>query len=248
MRIKQMYVSQAVSFFKQKLLEKYNLISYRDRKKPVIFNGLYTPSDYHKLIKHKSHKTVIWCGTDAMRIKKHHHLLKKAGTVRHIAKSTFISKTLDKYNIKHIILPITPSSLSKNYKEKGECIYSYTGNNRLFYGGNLIDQIKGKVKYKIIEAARSTFTSDKVYEIYEKCFMGLRLTKHDGLPNTVLEMGLMGRSCVHNGNIPNALPYTNLQSIIDHINDEYKRRHENSEDLVDKVYEFLNIGEEWLNI
>ena len=54
--------------------------------------------------------------------------------------------------------------------------------------------------------------------------MGLRLTNIDGLPNTVLEMGLMGRHCIHNGNTPNSLNYKSVEDIINHINNEYNNR------------------------
>lgn len=245
--INQMCVSPNVIFFKDKLLKKYGLKDYSDVNSPCVFNGLYTPNDYMKLINHKSDKTIVWCGTDATLLNK--NLLKKAGEVRHIAKSKFISETLTKNNIPHILLPITPTTPVKNYKgKKGENIYFYKGNDRDRYGGRLVDEIKKHTKYNIIEANHKTYNPNDLEKIYESCFIGLRLTKHDGLPNTVLEMGLMGRNCVHNGNTPNSLNYSGVDDIIKHINNEYAKRDENSEKVVDGVYDFLNIDNEWLKI
>lgn len=247
--IEQLCISNSVIFFKEKLLKKYNLKEYTNKNKPCIFNGLYNQQDYIKLIQHNSHKTVVWCGTDATMINKNFkNLLSRAGEIRHIAKSKFVSETLSKHGIKHILLPITPTIPIKNYKPKGENIYFYSGNNKKKYGGDFVDQIKKITKYKIIETNKNTYKSKELEKIYESCFLGLRLTKHDGLPNTVLEMGLMGRNCIHNGNTPNSIGYKTLDDIIEIIDSEYEKRNENSEKIVDDVYDFLNISDEWLKI
>jgi hypothetical protein len=245
--IEQMRVAPGLSFFKEKLLKKYGLKDYTDVNKACVFNGLYTMQDYMSLINHKSHKTVVWCGSDAQHMNK--NLIKQAGKIRHIAKSKFISETLTKQGIPHIVLPITPTSPVKNYKEKkGENIYFYRGENRKKYGGDLVDIIKERTNYNIIEADSKTFNEGELNSVYESCFMGLRLTKHDGLPNTVLELGLMGRNCVHNGNTPNSLNYGTVEDIISHIDNEYNKKNDNSEGVVDDVYNFLDINSDWLNV
>jgi len=245
--IEQMRVAPGLSFFKEKLLKKYGLKDYSDINKPCIFNGLYTMQDYMSLINHKSHKTVVWCGSDAQYLNK--DLIQQAGKIRHIAKSKFISETLNKHNIPHILLPVTPTSPVKNYlPEKGENIYFYHGEDRKKYGGDLVDIIKEKTDYNIIEASSGTYSESELQDVYKSCFMGLRLTKHDGLPNTVLEMGLMGRHCVHNGNTPNSLNYKSVEDIINHIENEYNNRNKNSENIVDEVYDFLNINSNWLDV
>ena len=245
--IEQMRVAPGLSFFKEKLLKKYGLKDYTDINKPCIFNGLYTMQDYMSLINHKSHKTVVWCGSDAQYLNK--DLIQQAGKIRHIAKSKFISETLDKHNIPHILLPVTPTSPVKNYlPKKGENIYFYHGEDRKKYGGDLVDIIKEKTDYNIIEASSGTYSESELQNVYKSCFMGLRLTKHDGLPNTVLEMGLMGRHCIHNGNTPNSLNYKSVEDIINHINNEYNNRNKNSENIVDEVYDFLNINSNWLDV
>ena len=245
--IEQMRVAPGLNFFKEKLLKKYKLKEYKDINKPCIFNGMYTIQDYHALINHKSHKTIVWCGSDAQFLNK--ELISRAGKIRHIAKSKFISETLDKQDIPHILLPITPTIANKNYKEKkGKNIYFYSGEDRVKYGGDLVDIIKEKTNYNIIEANAKTFNEKELEKIYEDCFMGLRLTKHDGLPNTVLELGLMGRHCVHNGNTPNSLNYTTVEDIITHIDNEYNKRNVSSENIVNNVYDFLKINNDWLDV
>jgi len=47
----------------------------------------------------------------------------------------------------------------------------------------------------------------ELYEIYKRSFVGVRLTEHDNMAMSCIEMGLMGRRSIFNGNIPCAIPY-----------------------------------------
>jgi hypothetical protein len=46
-----------------------------------------------------------------------------------------------------------------------------------------------------------------MFEIYKKCFVGVRLTNKDGNANTVLEMGRLGIPVIFNGNESNSISY-----------------------------------------
>jgi hypothetical protein len=65
-RIEQIRIGEDVSFFKNKIMYKYNLSEYKDIYKPVIFNGFYTNKDMELAQKHKSHLTIVWCGGDSL--------------------------------------------------------------------------------------------------------------------------------------------------------------------------------------
>ena len=89
-------------------------------------------------------------------------------------------------------------------------------------------------------------------ELYKKCFIGLRFTSHDGLSNTVCEMGAMGRKMINNGDTPNCIPYdlNNIDKIVDDINQEYERSRGDlfrASVISNQVNEFLNIGDDFLN-
>lgn len=60
---------------------------------------------------------------------------------------------------------------------------------------------------------------DKVKKLYEKCFIGLRLTKHDGNSNTVQELGLHGIKCCYNGdpNNPSVIEWNSADDVIKSI-------------------------------
>lgn len=257
-RVKQIYVSPAVSFFKQKLLKKYNLVSYNNKNVPAIFNGLYGDINYvdmKTLKNHKSNKIVVWCGTDSkglINMPNKIEQLKKMKNIRHIAKSKYVYESLKRCGIDSEIIPVTPTNIIKNREDRGECIYVYVAKNNKKnvnkYGEDLVKQIKNKTKIKIIDAHFGKYTKEQLNNIYKQCFLGLRLTKHDGLPNTVIELGLMGRMCVYNGELPNAIPYNSVDDIIKIINEEYEKRYENNQHIVDDMFNYLNIDDNWMII
>lgn len=248
--IKQIRISPAMQFFRDKILTKYNLAPYFDKNKPAAFFGMYRDEDIKALTEHNSKAVVIWCGSDSLiTLPKQHNKIKALKNVKHIAMSGFIESDLRKYGINSEILAITPTTPIKNRKNRGDNIYIYVDKAKTEkYGYNLLDEIISKCDKNIIVADNTTYTREQLQEIYKSCFIGLRLTKHDGLPNTVVEMGLMGRMCVYNGKLPNAIPFTDVNSIVNIINSEYNKRHENNQEITDSVYNYLNINNDWLKI
>lgn len=244
--IKQVYVSESVKFFKDRLKSKYNLTDYYDPNKPVLIFGLYRDEDYNFAINHKPHKVILWCGSDSMNLQQRVHNI----SATHIAKSKFISDDLTNANIKHLNIPITTTKIDLIPCDRGDNIYIYYGNDasRNFYGMNFIDEIISRTKLNVISCAHDSYSYKELIEIYKKCFIGLRLTNHDGLPNTVCELGLMGRMCVHNGNQPNCIPYKNIDDVISIINNEYENRHKDNLYISNKMREFLDVGTDWLKI
>jgi hypothetical protein len=76
--------------------------------------------------------------------------------------------------------------------------------------------------------------------VYSQCFLNLRLTPHDGCPNTNIEMGLMGRRSIYNGDLPASIPWTSVDDICQNIMLEYSLR-EFSNNQVSKIYHtFVN--------
>ena len=59
----------------------------------------------------------------------------------------------------------------------------------------------------IVITVAGAYTKRELYDIYKDCFVGVRLTEHDNMALSCVEMGLMGRYSIFNGNIPCALHY-----------------------------------------
>ena len=85
----------------------------------------------------------------------------------------------------------------------------------------------------------------QLVDVYKKCFIGLRLTKHDGLSNTVVELGLSGRRCVWNGGSPNAVRWSTVDSVVEAIKAEQLLVGVENVGLHDQMLEFLALPPGW---
>ena len=106
----------------------------------------------------------------------------------------------------------------------GHKVYVYggpeSGVRAEFYGLNHLAEIQQQlpdVNFVIGHTSPPTFAYEQMASIYQDCLMGLRLTPHDGCSNTVVELGLMGRRCVWNGDLPNAIPWRTTVDVVSAI-------------------------------
>jgi glycosyltransferase involved in cell wall biosynthesis len=248
----QIKISDSVKNFKRNVFKKYKVTDYNSIYEPTVFFGLYDNMDYESYKNHLGPKIIVWCGTDALNvIKKNnwHNTLKSAFNV---SMSSFIKNSLDSVGIPNVIIPVTPTTGITNPKTKGENIFWYYNSEgkRKFYGGDIVDTIKKLTNYNIIETPLGRYNETQIQKIYESCFLGLRLTEHDGLSNTVVELGLLGRKCIHNGDSPNSIKYdkNNIKKIIELIDFEYKNRNTVDYELAKKVCDYLKEGEDFNKI
>ena len=241
-------------FFDKPFREKWGLDEYyTDVNKPTIFFGVYNTEEYLRVINHKSLAVVVWGGSDSMALSPVISAL-NLPHIKHISGSKWITNDLEKAGIKPIYLPISCADNSKlqlKAQPLGECIYVYTaeGQGAYFYGKDYYQRLMEKYGTKIFYISTAhTYTRDQLYNtVLPNCFIGLRIVPHDGLSETVSELGLMGRRVIYNGCEPNALNYTSYEDIIEHIENERKYIGETHEFVAEKMRKFLEIGNEWLN-
>ena len=199
------------------------------------------------------------------------NILKNMPNVRFISISSFISNTLKQLNIPYIYLPFMGINLNK-FKPcvKGNSIYIYTNHIRETYGMDLFLKIMKKykninfllythpaqydlaVKNKMMDVynklnIKVLYNIDELIEVYKKCFLGLRLTKFDGLAATVQELGCMGIKSIHNGSTPSSLNYNNFDDICNLIDNEMKTIGTIDYELSYKVKKFLTIDPIYFN-
>jgi len=245
-RIEQIRTSKAVSFFEPKMIDKYGLKQYTDKSKPAVFFGMYRAEDYEAAIAHKGNIVYLWAGTDATYLQRCYFKYIPQLKGRHIAFSVDVQKRLATAGLEAEFIPITPTKIIKDVQPKGDCVYFYgKGNN---YGEQYLEQIRSRIPYKIIHATSNTFTAKELKEVYKKCFIGLRLTPSDGMPNTVIELGLMGRRCIYNSNpLPNAIKYTDIDSIVSIINNEKEEGNKNNEAIAENIEKYFSTYDDfWL--
>ena len=133
-------------------------------------------------------------------------------------------------------LNLVPDDYKKSFEtvnniKKRNKIYCYTGFNKLgkLYHYDIIRYIEDKLsQYEFIYSHELNVPFDKMKQIYQECFMGIRLTDMDGNANTVLELGELGIPVIHNGNQYNTIPY-----YVD-----FKNKHEMIDDIITKIIRF----------
>ncbi len=231
--------------------KRYNLKNYDSKNKPSIFFSLW---GYGALKRHKSFALVIWRGTDILKVKEQMESIKKMKNVYHVAISSYIIKDLDRYGIKCKFIPIVGVN-NKYFRPcpMGDEIYVYlpSHNTKYYerYGASVVKKIEKKCKYKINIVPFGKYTRKQLIKIYGRCFCGLRMTKHDGLPNQVIEMGLMGRKSFYNGNIPGVINWNekNIDQILENIETEACKIGTTDYNYSEQIHNFINVGNKWLD-
>lgn len=247
--IKQGRVSGGIRNFK--FLNKYNLEKYNDLNKSAVFFGCYTQEDINKICNHKVLGLLVWGGSDSQIITTQNlRRIKKRKNIKHIAQSKFIEQDLKRAGIACKRLPITTIKSIPDPQPLGDSIYCYAPKcNYNFYGGQILDKLKKLLPNErfIITLSPGQYSKDQLIELYKKCFIGLRFTKHDGLPHTVIELGLMGRKCIYNDNLPNAINWRTIPDIIRIIKAEKLMIGQTNIQLANAIANFINIDNTWLN-
>lgn len=257
MLIKQCRISRSLTFFGERFLNKYNFERYYDFLKPAFFFGCYGmyAKDCQSIINHRSLAVVIYGGSDAMNLKTRPDVvkaLKRSSHVKHIAISKFVSDDLAALGIAHIRLPICPTVFD-DYKTcpLGNSVYVYSSHaNPTLYNERMAKMVEKLMDYEFpfiygYSQPPGHFTKEQLMDIYKNTFIGLRLTDHDGLPNTMIELGLMGRRVIWNGSSPNAIPFKNSKDIVRTIRKEAEKIGTINNYLNFEMRSFLDIGSFW---
>ena len=239
--MKQGHISESLYGLDYK--DKYQLTDYLDSLKHLYIFGMYRDYDLDVFNNHNSDITLIWCGSDAKNLTKYWtKQIKSKKNVRHISKSEWIKKSLLKHKIKSEIIEVNAVKIIpelSNYPN-GDFIYFYSSDNAPnVYNEEYIPHIIEKTKIPILRGSISVYNKQTLYEIYRKSFLNLRLTTHDGVPNTNLEMGLMGRKSIYNGNLPYSIKWNSIDDICDNIIKEYEIRHKDNTYVSEKYINFI---------
>jgi len=222
----------------------YNLTTDYDINKPTLFFGVYTFNDSNIINNHKGLKYIMFGGNDCNLNNKHRINMFKSIKFN---KNTFIISTSDdiyerlstikkKYNLSNIIYRSNLNLLDKNIWRKVNVLE----NNVYIYDGcmkktevyscdicdKVVDILTNKYKNKISFIRTSDFKSfipqQELFEVYKKCFIGLRLTYHDGSAQTVQEFKECNLPIVHNQS-NYGIKWKDENDIIKTIEDEYKK-------------------------
>ena len=235
----QAHISESLAGLDKGLIQKYNLIPYEVATWDAVFMGMYREEDLVLLAKHLGTSTIVWFGSDAKDLPA--DWIKFVKDSRNIAVSHQVQETLEAKGVDSIWCPIN-AVIPHEWPvvPNGDKIFWYSGNAPEYYGESMINEIKERINIPIIRAGHDTFTKDQLVDVYSQCFLNLRLTPHDGCPNTNIEMGLMGRRSIYNGDLPGSITYESVDDICQSIMREHASR--NVENVyISKIYhKFVN--------
>lgn len=246
-RIKQIHVAGGLIHFKPDFMRRWAGREYSNPDAPAIFFGMYGQQEKELLRRHRGLARIVWGGSDAMRIDSKLMEVIRRPNVEHVAIGHFIGADLAALGLKFKLVPLTGVLPNPDPCPRGEKIYWYHGGKPDFYGGKLVEEIRRRVPYEFVEARHTTFARKVLYEKYRECFIALRLTPHDGLPVTVLEMGMLGRRSIYNGMVPHSIPWLNVDDIVENIHKEYERRGEANGHIANDIARYIDVGPEWMD-
>ena len=266
MRVKQVYCDFGVGF-REGVMNRYGLTDARlpenrNPYEPLLLVGVYNYRMANVAIMHNAPVIVYWGGSDSTIFRNFGHDTFWAKLFRgmsdrifHISTSHWITEDLQTIGLHPWELPVLLHDQSevKPYP-LGEFVYMYKADSDLYTGG-IYHKIKSLIPYKIIETTTRpalTYSREQLMEAYKSSFIGLRFTEHDGLSETVCELGLMGRRVIHNGDTPNCIPYDpkDIDSIVEAIEHEYwhaRNPNGEAEEVAKNMKHYLDVGEDWLD-
>ena len=235
----QAHISESLAGLDKGLIEKFNLTPYESPIVDTVFMGMYREDDLIMLTTHIGASTIVWFGSDAKDLPE--DCVKFMKDSVNIAVSKQVLDTLESKGIDAIWCPIN-AVIPHHWPcvSNGDKIFWYSGNAPELYGESLINEIRERINIPIIRAGHDTFTKSELYHVYSHCFLNLRLTEHDGCPNTNIEMGLMGRRSIYNGDLPGSIPWQSVDDICQSIMREYSTRYMDNT-YISKIYHnFVN--------
>lgn len=231
--IKQLITSSGLTHLHERFKRLYKLDDYRSKYRHTIYFGIYTFDDIRNII-NLNVKYIIFGGTDVDLVLNNSFIKEKFDLIKNahiLSISLDIHDRLLKYGYKstYFDLNLVDKNVFKKIETGGDCIYIYNGlteGNEQLYGKCIyMEVIKRLPGYNYIFSNKLHVPNHKMYDIYTKCFIGLRLTEKDGNANTVQEFESIGIPIVHN--LSNyGLKWNNIDDIIRHV-EETKRKTQN---------------------
>ena len=206
--IYQLYTSSDLKHLEKRFIKKYNVTNRnRNINKPIVIFGLYYDKDYEFLKNFVGKKYVMFGGTD-IDMPKYQKKIKEISqnnNIYFLSISQNIQKRLLQKNIHSeiVTLNLVNKYIFKPPAKLGDYIFIYDGRlwqrNDDTYGKSIFTEvIKRLPEHKFIFSSKLNVQNSDMFNVYSKCFIGLRLTPRDGNANMVQEMEAMKIPVIHN--------------------------------------------------
>lgn len=233
----QTYVSESLAGLDYK--GKHGLLDYTDSLKPIVVFGMYRDYEFNLVRNHNSDVTIVWCGSDAKDLS--FSWAWALGHCKHIAISKSVQNSLMSKGIYAELKYLNATIPVDKNCPNGDNVFFYSSDDAPeIYGEQYINQIGKITGLNIIRATHNTYSKEQLHEVYKSCFVNLRLTKHDGCPHTNLEMGLLGRRSIFNGELPHSIAWKSIYDVCETLTREYQIRNNNNQQITNDFINFIN--------
>ena len=225
------------------------LRTYSDVNEPAFF---YSTRSIEQIMLNHQGPAVMIVNNDIRPIQNHLEWCKNRKDLYFISTSKLMSVYLDGLGLDYVEFPWHVGDM-KNVSPhpKGNSVYFYgVGTRDNLYGYHIFPRLmKENFPHLNIIYARFTqtplppynhFTKEQLNEVYKKVFVCVRMTRFDGLSDTVQSLGIRGVKTIWNGGTPSALSYESEEEIINHIRNEEKLIGQTDTALSEACKKYLN--------
>lgn len=258
-----------IGTFRKQLYIKYRVPDYNwtdknEKDLPLFVFGYYLRDDHQHgnlLLNHRGFIVIVWSGSDSMDLDKKvravNYFRENKDRIKHIAYSHWIIKDLEAVGLEVVKRAVFPTSFEwLDYVEKHQGnIYHYHPRDRSryeVYGTDIVNNLEKRnslLRGRFVKTAWGHVKpkSRELFGLYAQCFVGIRLTEHDNMALSCVEMGVMGRPSIFNGNIPCAINYTDKTDATKLLVNMAKNPPPPSKELSDEMKEFVFDDLKWLD-
>ena len=195
----------------QRFMVTAGLKPYKNKNKGFLHFGCYNESDIKRVMKNRGNVVIYWAGSDITIAKR--KKWKFGRKIRHVTGTELAKKELTKIGIDACVRPVSEINPKKiPLMPMGKSVFCYLpGKRRNFYGFRVIKEVAARLPRVNFILTRygprkKPFKNADVHplvnfpvltELYRKSACCIRPTRHDGLSQCMLEIGLCGRLTAH---------------------------------------------------
>jgi len=220
-------ISSSISNFREKLLKRTKLKEWnpwKDLFRPTIFFGAYHWGDWARILLHRGRKTIFFCGSDILALKKHMvaQILIRASRERFICENEVEDMALARMGIDAEILPMifedfTPDPRIR--KLDGIHVYMTSHEGRDDYCTDFVDLLAAwykKITFHVYGVDGKGLLKNIIYhgrvsneqfnQEIQRYHCALRLNEMDGFAETLAKAMLIGQQAI------SFIPYKHMRS------------------------------------
>lgn len=216
-----------------------NLKPYRGKKADgCFFFGCYNKHDHAMILTNEGPTILYWGGTDITKARA--NKWKFSPNILHVVGNKRCKRELEAIGIHPIVRPICEISPTKfNLEPLGKSVFVYMPYRRRgFYGFKIVKKVAKRfpdTNFILTRWGRRAkpFKNSETHhlksfedlkQLYRRSFCCIRPVKHDGHPQTLIEMGLMGRRSGWTFGIPIEPACVTVSDYAEFINREMERK------------------------